>query len=90
MVTRRFHTHVVRILDQGPARLAPGGVSARGDVRLQVGDGVRHLVLVLLRDRIEVQLKCVDKPFLRVERACGGESAPETAEEEGGMVNSTL
>ena len=90
MVTRRFHTHVVRILDQGPARLAPGGVSARGDVRLEVGDGVRHLVLVLLRDRIEVQLKCVDKPFLRVERARGGESAPETAEEEDSMVSSTL
>ena len=90
MVARRFHTHVVRILDQGPARLAPGGVPARGDVRLEVGDGVRHLVLVLLRDRIEVQLECVDKPFLRIERPRGGESAPETAEEEGSMVSSTL
>ena len=80
---------IVCVLNECPARLAPGGVSARGDVRLKVGDGVRHLVLVLLGDCVEVQLECVDKPFLRIERARGGESAPETAEE-GNMVSSTL
>lgn len=60
----RNHTHIVRVLDEGPARLAPARVAPHRDVRLEVRNIARLAIPRLLRDGAEKELEGLDEPPL--------------------------
>ena len=70
-------THVVCVLNESPARLAPTGVPAHGDVGLEIWDVPRRAILCLLGDRAEEELERLNESLLRALRTSRRKPAPE-------------